>query len=253
MSTIGQYNSAVFQSLGQPDKSVCDFADIHMGVRHALTFLTVAVRQSDNNQTLEKTSEFTPTASLYNITLLLSPKATPAFVEVKRGARWEPVRVVNKAFLEEYYQRGADAVSFYASEPTSVTPGVQYIEFAQPVSSDSSTVYRIWYDKDAVETSLFGTAVNGTLLPDQFSPLVEAKAQVWIIPRITKRLSEAIESEEQRKLHTLQIGQWDKMLVALVEDVAEWMPLFKVWKNRNRTAQNQSRLPTVSSRGLYGG
>lgn len=241
--TIAQLNSAVFVGLGEPDKAICDPMLIHYAVRNAVFLFTRQMRATDTNQPLSLTAEFTPTASPYEITSLIN-KSTVSWVERKEGDRWQTVRAVNKAFLEQFHNSGNPAVAVYSDETNKT-----YLDFSHTVGSQSTGVYRLWYDKDAVLVS----HASEVLMPDSMAPLIELTAQNSVIARLKLRLAERIEDEEQRKILVLQINAWDGIIAQNNLELIEWRREWRRTKNRQRTAQNQDRLPNKTGRGLYGG
>jgi len=249
--SIGQLNYNVYLGLGSPDASVCDHQDIHFAVRNEVLLANRELGDSDNNQRLAVTVEFTPTASPYDISTLLTGNAqtqthdTIAWIEIKRASRWEPMRVVNKVLLEEMYIRQVNAASIYGDKANR-----QYVEFSYPVAANSTQAYRIWFDEDLALFSL--TNAFGVHLPDSLAPYIELRAQNTLIPRIVNRLANQIESEEMRKLVELQMLSLNNIKAQNSLDLVDWRQRYLSWKNRTRTAQNQSRLPSKSSRGFYG-
>jgi len=243
--TLAQLDYGTFIGLGSPDTAVCDHIDIHYAVRDAVCLLTRQMRTTDQNRTLSKTGEFTPTASPHNITSLLSNQhfANVAWVDRKNGDRWEPVQVVNRAELEEMYSRGINAAAIYADE----TPAM-YIEFSYPVTSTSNTTYRIWYDQDVVSFALNGTV----LLPDSFAPYIERLAQNALIPRMESRMADSIESEEMLKLLQPKLNALRSIYLENEKQMIEWRNEFNIWKNRAVGTQYAGNLPSKTGRHFYG-
>jgi hypothetical protein len=244
--TIAQINSAVKLGLGDPDKSICDAKLIHYAVRNAVAGFTRTLRSSDTNRPLSTSATFTPTAAPYNITSLVS-RGVVAWVEVQEGQRWRDLRCVPKAQLEDAYDAGENACAMWTDESN-----ITYLDFSYPVNTQSSSVYRLQFDKDIVNVGLG----DETVFPESLSPLIELSAQNTCIARIKLNLSNLIEDQDEQKRKTiaLQLNAWDGMLAQNALDLKQiWLPEWRTFKNRTRTAQNQRRLPNKSGRGLYGG
>lgn len=241
--SIAQLNSNVFYGLGQPDTALCDVTDIHYAVRNAVILLTGLARASDNNQLLVVTEELTNLASPYDISLKIG-MGTPAWVEVKKDEHWEVLQIVNKSLIDTCYQTSRRACAFYgiddADQPT------RYIEFSFDASNET---FRIWFDKDGTAVTL-ATLIS---LPDDSAPLIELYAMQSVIPRIKRKLSEQIESDEMRKLLAPQIQTWNDLYLENEKQIPRFERLFRIWKNRSRSSQSSRRLPNKSGRGFYGG
>lgn len=235
---IAQINFAVFVGLGSPDASVCSPTDIHYATRKAVTLMTKQMRAADTNQPLSLSATFTPTSSPHEVTALVG-KSEIAWIERQEGTRWKPIRVVNKAFLENYVA----AAAVYSDESNKT-----YIDFSTDVGAESSTVYRLWYDKDAVPT----LKASETLIPDSFSPYPEMLAQNTLIAGVKLKIASAIENEEERRIIALKLEAWDGKIAQNMLELPEWRHLWKRYIHRNRTAQTQDRLPRKSGRGFYG-
>lgn len=243
--TIGQINSAVFFGLGQPDASICSMPDVHQAVRNTVMLLTKQMRAGDTNQPLSVSGAFLPTASPFDITSYLSgEKSTIAWLERKEGTRWKVVRVVPKAFLEQYYDADLPAAAIYSDET-----GKTFIELSVVVASDSTQQYRVWYDKDPVTT----TRSTEVLIPDSFEPYPVMLAQNSLIARLRLKLAEQIENDEERKILAVKLEAWDGIVAQNLIDMRDWRPLWKTYLHRNRTAQTQDRLPNKRGSHLYGG
>jgi hypothetical protein len=237
--TIAQLNSAVFVGLGKPDKGLCDLDDIHYAARRVVSLLTRRTRSSDNNQIVSVTDPFQPNVSPFEITNLLNG-GTPAWLETEVNDRWKVIRVINKAFLETMYERNIMAASFYGLEDKR-----QFIDFSYPLTSDSVSSYRIWYDKDLVA---YGNA-DELLMPDSFAPYYELRIMQALIPKITLKLAEMNETPAKMQA---QANAWKNIFTANALELVDWEREFRIWKNRNRTAQTQSRLPAKSGKAFYG-
>lgn len=241
--TIAQINSAVYVGLGSPDASVCSMVDIHNAVAKAVMLLTKQMRASDTNQPISVSSSFLITSSPQNVTTYIG-KSTVAWLERQEGSRWKPVRVVPKAFLENYNDSDIPAAAFYSDEENRT-----YIDVSFPVGVDSTTIYRIWFDTDAVAT----TRATAVLIGDSFLPYVVMLAQNSLIARIKLKLAEQIENEEERKLLAVKLDAWNGLVAQNALEIPAWQRLWKREIHRNRTAQTQDRLPRKSGRALYGG
>lgn len=241
--TIAQINSGVFLGLGEPDGSVCDPMAIHYAVRSAVHLLTRQMRAADTNQPLSLSAEFTPTGSPHEITSLVA-KGEVAWLERKEGSRWKTVRVVNKAFLENYHESRLPVAAIYSDE-TSKT----YIDFSVVIDANSTQIYRLWFDKDVV----LAAKASESLIPDSFAPYIELLAQNTCIARIKRNLAERIENEEERRIINLQLETWDGLLAQNSFEIRDWRVQWKRHIHRQRTAQTQDRLPNKSGRTFYGG
>lgn len=243
--TIGQLTTNVYYALGQPDASICGIEDTHYAVRQETALLVGLARTSDNNQTVNRTLDIDNLNSPHDITSAIGT-SSPAWVEIKSGAdKWAVLRVCNRAQLPEMRQRGVIACAFYGEEygGEGVT---QYIDFS--FEPDAETVIRIWYDQDAV---LSGNAAQ-IPLPANLTLLIELKAQNTLIPRIINKLADTIESEEMRKMMQLKTQALQGIMMQNEMKITEYNRLFRIWKNRTRSAQAQSSLPARSGRHLYG-
>lgn len=246
--SVAQLNYNVFQGLGQPDVALCDLNDIHYATRNALSLLTGQSRASDNNQLLCVTNEISsattpPLDTPYDITYELE-QTTPAWVEIKRGTRWEILKIVPKPMLEQYYQLQNPACSFYGLDQDGTS--VQYIEFSFDPTADT---IRIWFDQDAVSVGLDDLA----LIPDNLTILTELMAQNRVIMIVKSKLASQIESEDMRKILEIQLRTWSELYIHNTIEIQDWQRQFRIWKNRTRSAQSIRHLPRRSGKGLYGG
>lgn len=246
--TVAQLNSGAWDALGQPTKDLIDLGDIHYQTRGVVTLLTKQIRSSDNNQQLAVTDQFTATANPYDITGLIG-SGTPAWLEMLQGEWWNPVRTVNRAFLEEQYLKGIMASAFWGT-----ITGTQYVQFSFALSITSSRVFRIQYDPDAIDTAM-REPVAGIQIPDSFRPYIELKIVQPCIKQIIRNLAKNAKMDGvDGKTLEMRIQSWnDTFQYNKDELIPEWRQQFDNWKNRSRTAQNESRLPARSGRGFYGG
>lgn len=241
--SVAALNYNVFLGLGEPDISVCNPNDIHYAVRNALSLLTGQARNSDNNQLICVTSELTNLTAPFEIPEGELDMCTPAWVEIKDGDRWKILKVVNRAKIESYYEQMINACSFYAIDQDNKTR--QFIDFS--FDPTRSTI-RIWFDQDAVPTHLDNTAS----IPDNLTILAELMAMNTVIARLKIKLAQSLESEEQRKLLQVQISAWNDLYLDNEKNIAEWKRVFRIWKNRSRSAQSATRLPRKTGRYFYG-
>lgn len=241
---VAALNYNVFLGLGEPDISVCSQNDIHYAVRNALSLLTGQARNSDNNQLICVTNELGTLTSPYEIPEGELEMSTPAWVEVKTGERWKPLKVVNKAKLEDYYEQMINACSFYAIDQDNKT--TQFIDFS---FDPANSIIRIWFDQDGVPTHLDNTAQ----IPDNLTILAELMAMNTVISRVKVKMSQALESEEMRKILQLQMSAWNDLYLHNKDEIVEWKKLFRIWKNRSRSSQTANKLPRKTGRYFYGG
>lgn len=243
-TTFAQLNSELWLALNKVERHLCDRDEMHYALRRSVTVRTGQARASDNNQPVSVSAEFTPVASPHEITALVA-KGTVAWVEMQANSRWQPLRSVNRVFLEEMFRQSINAVAVYGDETNKT-----YLDFSFPVNSNSTQVYRIWFDVDIVPT----VNTSEILIPDHLVPLLIIDAEQELIPKITLRLAESVENqdEQKRKAVMLQIAAWDGIKAQNAVNLkTKWEPLFRRWKNRSRTAQNMSRLPAKSGKGMY--
>ena len=203
------------------------------------------MRESDNNQVLSLSAEFTPTTTPYDISSLIG-KGTAAWLETQVNNLWYPVRCVSLADLQSYNNQGSNAASFYGDGD-----GNQFIAFSYTPPTSDANAYRIRYDADSIGTSL---AVTDYPIPDSFQPYIELLAMQPLIVKIRKNLAERCENEAERELLNVKLQTWSDLYAENKRQIMEdWKPLWDTWKNRSRTAQTQNRLPSRSGRGFYGG
>lgn len=247
MIQVAQINYNVFQGLGQPDAALCDLNDIHYAVRTTLALLTGQARSSDNNQLLSVTNELSrlsdpPLASPYDLSDEME-NTTPAWVEIKNGGSWRVLDIVSKTRIEERKRGGIRACCFYGIDRDgTVTPN---IEFSFDPAHET---IRIWFDQDKVYTTLDSAA----LIPDNLTIYAELLAQNRVIMLIKRRLSDQLESEENRKLVQIQLQTWSDLYAHNLTEIKAWKREFQIWKNRTRSAQSKRRRPRRSTKNFFG-
>ncbi len=231
---IAQLNSSVHLQLGQPDVSLISPMEIHFAVKNAVTLHTRQLRNADQNSPISLSAEFTPTVSPYDITALVA-KGEIAWMERQDGTvHWRPLRAINLAFLEDMYRDGVESFAVYTDEAN-----LMWAKFSEPKGAESTTTYRIWFDKDIVLTGHGDDA----LFPESLVQVPILTASIELVQKINLRLASAIEDEESRKLMQVKIGAYNDLAARCELSLnRDWLPLFRRHKNRSRTAQNQTKL-----------
>lgn len=224
MDKLAHLVTDLFEALGFPAAEHFGPEDAVRAVRRSLSFYDLDLGQSNQNQTISKTAEFSFTTRDKS---LPSFRGVPLWLERKIGSSpnegWPMVHGVNLAAVEDAWARGDERCAFH-SERTGLVVRLSWLP-------DSSTVFRVRYDADP---TLEITLADPIRLRPSFFPMYTARAVLDAVP--TMLLAAAKCAEEGNPPSALMLTAWDIAGNRAEQVLEDYKPLWKQEKLGSRGA-----------------
>lgn len=236
MDKLAHLVTDLFEALGFPPKEYLEPEDAVRAVRRSLAFYDLDLGQSNQNQFVSKTAEFSFAAREKS---LATVQGVPLWLEAKVGTApyegWHFVPAVNLAAVEDAWERGDERCAFY-NEKTALVVRLSYLP-------DSADRFRVWYDPNP---SLEVTLEDPILLPPSFYPMFTARAVLDAVPQI---LLQAAKCEDNPPTQ-LMLTAWDIAADRAQQVLRDYAPNWRQHKLGSRgAARGRNRRPVLARSG----
>lgn len=223
MNTLAHLVTDLLEALGFPPAEYLAPEDAVRAVRRSLAFYDLDLGQSNQNQVVSKTGEFSFSTREKSLTTVAG---VPLWLEEKVGASpnegWHFVPASNLAAVEDAWERGEGRCAFYNGEKQALVVRLSYLP-------SPSTAFRVWYDPDP---SLEVTLADPLLLPPSFYPMFTARAVLDAVPVMLLNAAKCAENPPS----PLTLTAWDIAGNRAEQVLADYRPNWKQHKLGSRGA-----------------
>jgi hypothetical protein len=239
MDTLAQFVTDLFEALGFPPAEYLSPEDAVRAVRRSLAFYDLDLGQSNQNQVVSKSAEFSFTTrekSLSNV------RGVPLWLERKVGSApnegWPMVHAGNLAAVEDAWGRGDERCAFYNGEKNALVVRLSYLPSA-------AQKFRLWYDPNP---SLSVTLADPVLLTPTFYPMFTARAVLDAVPVMLLHAAKC--AEEGNPPSSLTLTAWDIAGNRAEQVLDDYKPIWRQHKLGSRgAARGRNRRPVLARSG----
>lgn len=235
MNTLAHLVTDLLEALGFPPAEYFAPEDAVRAVRRSLAFYDLDLGQSNQNQAVSKSGEFSFSTREHSLPAV---QGVPLWLEEKVGTSpnegWHFVPASNLAAVEDAWERGDERCAFYNEKQGLV------VRLSYPPSP--STRFRVWYDPNP---SLEVTLADPILLPPSFYPMFTARALLDALPVMLNSAAKCGENPPSN----LQITAWDIAGNRAEQVLRDYAPLWRQHRLGSRGASRGRNRRSVLGRG----
>lgn len=237
MNILAHLVTELFGALGFPAAEYLAPEDAVRAVRGSLAFYDLDLGQSNQQQVVSKTGEFSFSTREKS---LAQVSGVPLWLEEKVGTSpnegWHFVPASNLAAVEDAWERGEERCAFYNGERTALVVRLSYLP-------SPSARFRVWYDPNP---SLEVTLADPILLPPSFYPMFTARAVLDSVPVMLLNAAKCVENPPT----PLMLTAWDIAGNRAEQVLADYAPNWRQHKLGSRgAARGRNRRPVLGRSG----
>jgi hypothetical protein len=236
MNILAHLVTDLFEALGYPASEYLEPEDAVRAVRRSLAFYDLDLGQSNQNQVVSKTAEFSFATREHSLTTV---QGVPLWLEEKVGSSpnegWHFVPVSNLAAVEDAWERGDERCAFY-NEKSALAIRLSYLP-------SPTARFRVWYDPNP---SLEVTLADPIQLPPSFYPMFTARSLLDTVPVMLLQAAQCVENPPT----PLMMTAWDIAANRAESVLRDYAPIWKQHKLGSRgAARGRNRRPVLARSG----